>query len=185
MRSVFLAALLVLVPATSSLQAGPYDEYKSLTSAERRLVLRYFWQVLDVRAAAEYARLESEAQYPQLSGQDDPRDAFRHSLWNGTMVRRLGSVAAAERWGTAHESDPANPPVRKAMDLFNNEQGRARTWARRTTNGPWWNRTRLPDDASIRTDMLDALRAGDLRVIEEVAGTRDPHNGRLVPSYAP
>lgn len=183
MRSLVLAALLVLVPVAS--QGGPYDDYKTLTSAEKRLALRYFWQVNDVRHAAGYARVQSEQTYPQLSGQDDPRDALRHSLWNASMVRRLRSREAAARWGTAHEQVPGNPAARKAMDLFNNERGRELTWARRSSSGPWWARTQLPDDAALRGVMLDALRAGDLRVIEEVGGQRDPRNGRLVPSTAP
>lgn len=185
MRRVLLAAALVLVPVTSS-QGGPYDDYKALTGAEKRLLLRYFWQINDVRKAAEYARRESEQAYPQLAGQDDPRDAFRHTLWNASMVRRLGSRESAERWATAHEDVPNNPPVREAMDLFNNAQGREVAWSRRTTKRVlWWQRSRFPDDPALRGAVLDALRNGDLRVIEEVGGQRDPHNGRLVPSTAP
>lgn len=183
--SVLLAALLVLLPVTSS-QGGPYDDYKALTDAEKRLLLRYFWQIGDVRGAAEYARRESEQTYPQLAGQDDPRDAFRHALWNASMVRRLKSREAAERWATAHEDVPGNPPVRQAMDLFNNAHGREVAWARRTSKKVlWWTRTQLPDDPVLRGHVFDALRTGDLRVIEEVGGQRDPQNGRLVPSTAP
>lgn len=185
MRRVLVAAALVLVPVTST-QGGPYDEYESLTPAEKRLLLRYFWQVDDVRGAASYAQRESERAFPQLAGQDDPRDAFRHALWNASMVRRLGSREAAERWATAHEDVPNNPPVRLAMDLFNNEQGREVAWSRRTTKKVlWWTRARFPDDPTLRGAVLDALRSGDLRVIEEVGGQRDPHRGRLVPSTAP
>ncbi|MCW8141754.1 MAG: hypothetical protein KIT58_22845 [Planctomycetota bacterium] len=184
MRQVLLVALFVLVPVAS--QGGPYDDYKTLTRDEKRLVLRYFWQVPGVRGAAELARVESERAFPQLSGQDDPRDAYRHALWNASMVRRLGSREAAERWGTAHESDPANPAARKAMDLFNNERGREAAWTRRQVSGPLWaRRTSFPDDGALGGVVMDDLRRGDLRVIEEVGGRRDPQRGRLVPSYIP
>lgn len=185
MRKLLLITAFVLVPAAAS-NSNPYDDYKALNAAERRLVLRYFWQVNDVRKAAEYARTESERQFPALTGQDDPRDALRHSLWNASMTRRLASKDAAARWGTAHEELPNNPAQRKAMDLFNNERGRELTWAQRTTSGSWlFRRTVLPGDDALRARMLDALRAGELRVIEEVAGVRDPQGGRLVPSYVP
>lgn len=183
--SMLLAALLVLVPVTSS-QGGPYDDYKALTRAEKRLLLRYFWQIGDVRGAAEYARTESEQTYPQLVGQDDPRDAFRHALWNASMVRRLGSREAAERWATAHEDVPGNPAARQAMDFFNNDRGRELAWAQRTTKRVlWWQRSTFPGDPVLRGHVFDALKNGDLRMIEEVAGQRDPQNGRLVPSIAP
>jgi hypothetical protein len=183
MRRLLLIIALVLVPASA--QSNPYDDYKTLTRAERRLALRYFWQLGDVKGAAEFARAESERTFPTLVGQDDPRDALRHSLWNGSMVRRLKSREAAERWATAHEDVPGNPAQRQAMDLFNNAAARDAAWALRTTSGGWFRRTRFPDDGAIRGRMFDALRTGELRVIEEVAGQRDPQNGRLVPSYVP
>ena len=185
MRLLLLLIIFVLVPVGTS-RSNPYDEYKTLTPAERRLVLRYFWQVNDVRRAAEHARAESERQFPTLTGQDDPRDALRHSLWNASMVRRLESRESAERWATAHEDVPNNPAQRRAMDLFNNERGREVAWSQRTTSGGWlFRRTSFPGDAALKTRLLDGLRAGDLRVIEEVGGVRDPQNGRLVPSYVP
>lgn len=185
MRVLLLIVAFVLVPVSTS-HSGPYDDYKALTPAERRLVLRYFWQANDVRGAAEYARVQSERQFPALTGQDDPRDALRHSLWNASMVRRLASREAAARWATAHEDLPNNPAQRRAMDLFNNERGRELAWAQRTTSG-WWifQRASFPGDDALRARMLDATRAGELRVIEEVAGVRDPQSGRLVPSYVP
>lgn len=182
-RRLLLVLVLVLLPVSA--QSNPYDDYKTLTRAERRLALRYFWQLGDVKGAAEYARAESERTFPTLSGQDDPRDALRHSLWNGSMVRRLRSRDAAERWATAHEDLPNNPAQRRAMDLFNNAAARDAAWALRRTSGGWFSRPTFPDDAGIRARMFDALRAGELRVIEEVGGQRDPNNGRLVPSYVP
>lgn len=188
MRAAFIPTLtlaLVLLPSAST-RGDLYQEYRSMTAAERRLVLRYFWQVLDVRDAAEEARVRSERALPAMSGQDDPRDALRHALWNGFMTRRLRSREAAERWGTAHESDPANPAARRAMDLFNNEQGRERTWAAGTTRRTWLGtRTTLPDDAAIEGLLGDALRTGGLVELEAVNGVRDPAAGRLIPTSVP
>lgn len=179
-----VALLVALLPAPG--RGDLYDDYQALTQAERRLVLRYFWQVLDVRAAAEEARVRSERAFPALSGQDDPRDAFRHSLWNGLMTRALGSRSAAERWGTAHESDPTNPPARRAMDLFNNHEGRERTWAAGTPRRTWLGtRVTLPDEGAIEGICREALRTGGLREIEPLNGARDPHAGRLVPTFVP
>lgn len=184
-RACLLAlALLVLTPAGA--ESGLYDEYRQLTRAEKWLALRYFWQLPAVRGAAERARQESAVAYPRLPGQDDPRDAFRHSLWNGLMTRRLESVAAAERWGSAHEDFPGNPAARRAMDLENNRRGREAVWSARTTSGPWWwRRTRFPDEAAIGATLRGLVGSGGLVMIEEVGGQRDPDRGRLVPTRAP
>ncbi len=178
----FVLALGLLTGAPGS-SANPYDDYKALNRAERQLVLRYFWQVLRVRGAASFARDEAGRRYPAQVGQDDPRDAFRHATWNASMVRRLKSREAARRWADAHESDPANPPVRRAMDLHNNASGRELAWDARTDSGPWWWRTtRFPGDDALADAVEQAVGAGRLVMIEEVAGRRDPYSGRLVPT---
>src|SRR5690606_40654286 len=99
-RTVLGSVVLVvgLVAGAPGSTAGPYDDYKALTRAERQLVLRYFWQVPGVRAAASFARDEAGRRYPTQAGQDDPRDAFRHATWNASLVRRLESREAARRW---------------------------------------------------------------------------------------
>lgn len=188
-RALLVCALLLFLPLGSSrpARANPYDDYKTLTDAEKRLALRYFWQLLDVRDAATQARDVSTASFPQWAGQDDPRDAFRHALWNGLMTSKLGSTGAAKRWADAHEEIPNNPPARKAMDLSNNDSGRSLTWAARTTRSTWWGGRKdvLPDDAAVQTLVRGALRTGGLVQLEEVAGVRDPNAGRLVPTYVP
>ncbi len=186
-HALLLCALLLLVPLGAPAQANPYDDYKALTDAEKRLALRYFWQLFDVRDAATQARDVSTASFPQWAGQDDPRDAFRHALWNGLMTSKLASKDAAKRWADAHEELPSNPPVRKAMDLSNNDSGRSLTWAQRTTRSTWWGGSKdvLPDDAAVQTIIRGALRTGGLVQVEEVAGVRDPNAGRLVPTFVP
>ena len=53
-------------------------------------------------------------------------------------------------------------------------------------SGPWWwRRTRFPSDNEIADMMGDALDNGDLIMVEEVGGQRDPHNGALVPTHTP
>ncbi|MGE0712595.1 MAG: hypothetical protein AB7N76_33345 [Planctomycetota bacterium] len=183
-RSLLLVPLFFAALALGPSVAGIYDAdaYQSLTRAEKRLALRYPWQLLSVYRAARLGRTESEARFPQYPGSDDPRDACRHATWNGSMVRRLESVAAAKRWADAHEDVPQNPAARRQMDLTNNERGRDRTWARRTTNGPWWNRTQFPSDDEVARDMEQAVRNGELVMIEEQNGRRDPQSGALVPT---
>lgn len=179
-----ILALLLAVPSPA--QSGSIsNQYNSLTDAERRLALRYFWQLPSVYGATRYANAESSSRYPQLVGQDDQRDAYRHSLWNGSMTRRLRSQRSAERWGTAHEQIPNNPAARMAMDLSNNQTGRATVWSMRTRNGPWWRRTRFPSDDQIATRLRAEIAGGGLVMIEEVGGQRDPQGGALVPTTTP
>jgi hypothetical protein len=184
MRFAIVAFLCLVVPLVAT--GGVYDDYNSLTDAEKRLVLRYFWQVSKVRRAAEFARQKSAAIYPSLSGLDDQRDALRHSTWNGCMTTALDSREAAKRWADAHEEIPSNPARRKAMDLANNASGRDLTWARRTVSGPWWNRSvSVPSNDGVAAIMKDAVETGRLVMIEAVNGVRDPHAGRLVPTTRP
>lgn len=188
MRRSLFASLLILFLLTPSgpSQGGLYDTYQDMTRAEKWLALRYFWQLPSVYRAATFARNDSTARYPQLSGQDDQRDAHRHSTWNGSMTRRLESERAAERWANAHEEFPGNPAVRKAMDLANNRTGRALVWAARTRSGPWWwRRTRFPTDGEIANTMQRTLDQGRLLMIQEVNGQRDPQAGALVPTTTP
>ena len=187
MRVTLLAigAILLLILSTPSF-GGPYDQYKSLTRAERRLALRYFWQLPRVRSAANFARSTSTARYPGLSGQDDQRDAHRHSTWNCAMTASLKSRQAAKRWGDAHETVPNNPAQRRAMDLSNNDRGRQIVWSQRRVSGPWWwRRTAMPSRTAIANRMEQAVTAGELVMVEEVGGQRDPQRGPLVPTQRP
>lgn len=185
-RWLALVCLLALAtPLGRPAAASPYDDWKGLTRAEQWLALRYFWQLPDVRSSQQLAVRESTARYPQLSGQHDPRDAYRHALWNGAMTSRLRSREAAARWANAHEAKPNNPPVSEAMDLANNRTARELTWAARTPGRAWWRRTRFPDDAWVVTRMQRAVDGGELLMIEEQGGVRDPQAGRLVPTRAP
>ena len=185
MKRLMIVALLSLC-APAAAFAGPYDDYKQLTDAEKRLVLFYFWQVSRVRSAATFAQQSSTATYPGLSGLDDQRDALRHSTWNGCMTSALDSRDAAKRWADAHEAIPSNPAQRKAMDLGNNRSGRDATWGQRSVSGPWWRRkVTYPANTAIAATQKGAVETGRLVMIEAVNGVRDPHAGRLVPTTRP
>ena len=51
-------------------------------------------------------------------------DAFRHTYWSARLTQHFG-VEWAARLTTAHERLPSADPVAMAMDLHNNELGRA------------------------------------------------------------
>jgi len=55
---------------------------------------------------------------------NDHNDAFRHTYWNARLTQAFGEDWA-RRFATAHESLPGNPVTQEAMDLHNNEVGRA------------------------------------------------------------
>jgi len=76
-----------------------------------------------VFVAAEFAKSASENLYQGASLHNGNGDAFRHLYWNFLMTRSIGE-AAASNWANAHEAGPNNPPLEKAMDLFNNDYGR-------------------------------------------------------------
>jgi len=185
-RLLSLVLLITLVCAPGEVGAGAYSAYKSLTRAEKWLAFRYFWQLPGVYGASNFARGIATSTYPSLAGQHDQRDAFRHSCWNGSMVRRLKSVKAAERWGNAHEAKPNNPPQAKAMDLNNNRHGRGLIWSKRKRSGPWWRRRNsFPSDGAIAGIMKSEIESGGLRMVEDVGGRRDAQAGRLVPTTKP
>lgn len=98
--------------------------------------------------------------------QDNHRDAYRHALWNALITNRIGEEHAATIT-TLHEQkapkDPVLDPVREAMDLHNNEVGRAIARAN-------------PDAGFERLHELvsQAVRDGKMVVMDD--------NGRLVPS---
>ncbi len=64
------------------------------------------------------------------SNSDGHRDAFRHALWAAytakEMEHHLGEgsgIAWTQQFVHAHEGGGVNPPVREAMDLYNNKVG--------------------------------------------------------------
>jgi hypothetical protein len=66
----------------------------------------------------------ADKNFPSADQNDDQNDAFRHAYWNALLTREFGEDWA-KRYTTAHEAIPGNQAAREAMDLFNNEQGRA------------------------------------------------------------
>ena len=60
------------------------------------------------------------------------RDAFRHCYWNAILTDEFGE-SWTRQFATAHEALPGNEAAREAMDLYNNEVGRAIAGSK-----PWW-----------------------------------------------
>lgn len=57
-------------------------------------------------------------------GNDGHNDAFRHAYWNARMTAEFGE-AWTKAFTTAHEGNNPGSSTREAMDLYNNEVGRA------------------------------------------------------------
>ncbi|HYN92688.1 MAG TPA: hypothetical protein VES42_02430 [Pilimelia sp.] len=85
---------------------------------------------LDLLEAKTFGDIEQEAfrvadeRYPSADRNDDQNDAFRHAYWNARLTQEFGADWAL-RYTTAHEAIPGNQAGREAMDLHNNEIGRA------------------------------------------------------------
>ncbi|MGE2689037.1 DUF6973 domain-containing protein [Mycolicibacterium pulveris] len=106
----------------------PLSEFKDpqkLTASEARMIdnlsLKEKWDFIQIKDKAE---AEAEARYPEGGNIGNHRDAFRHAYWNALMTERFGEEWARE-YATAHERKPANTAADEAMDLYNNEIGRA------------------------------------------------------------
>lgn len=114
------------------------------------------------------------------NGNDDHNDAFRHAYWNALMVREYGAEWA-EKFATAHEAVPGNPPEREAMDLYNNEVGRKIAIAHPTATPE--ELADLVDNAVARGDTVVIGRNGQLAFSDQVkpdetGGSQSPARNR-------
>lgn len=134
----------------------PYVE-DLLNSEERRLLSEDPVAGARVLLAARAARDAAFELYAPASLHNGNGDAFRHAYWNALMKRSVG-LSWANRWSNAHEEIPGNPVLEKAMDQFNNEQGRG---------------VEAASDDEARQKVQTLTRGGGLRRIE---------NGLLVPT---
>ena len=122
----------------------PWAESRELTVTEGRLLDELSWGrglagLSSFRDIAREAFAVSEREFPDPAtipsyvpadrqrewlGNDGHRDAMRHCYWNARLTRAFN-----ENWTrqftTAHEALPGNTASREAMDLYNNEVGRA------------------------------------------------------------
>jgi hypothetical protein len=109
--------------------------------------IRFFHlQEQALRAAAE--------RFPGAPSEDGHVDAFRHAYWNALLVWEFGPDWAA-RYTTAHEAVVGSPAPREAMDLYNNETGRALSLATPLHR----------DDDELQDKIAAALAAGTLVVV--------------------
>jgi hypothetical protein len=85
---------------------------------------------MPARVAADINKLPAGIRDQVRNGwplSDGHTDAFRHAYWNARMTQQFGSDWA-KQYATAHEAVDGtvnNSAVREAMDLYNNEVGRA------------------------------------------------------------
>jgi hypothetical protein len=95
---------------------------------------------------------------------DGRGDAFRHAYWNAMLTERFGAEWT-EKYTTAHEGLPDNPPETEAMDLHNNQVGRDIA-------------LRYPGatDKQLQTLVRLAIERGDMMIV---------HNQTLYPSDSP
>jgi hypothetical protein len=85
--------------------------------------VRYFSDRQIMRDAMNYAVSEAAKRYPH----EDPdcnglRNAYKHVCWAAILTAELRDEKA-RNITSGHESFRGNPPLEKAMDLFNNDVG--------------------------------------------------------------
>lgn len=104
---------------------GVYEQWTNLTPAEKAVIaaltLRNPAAPLIIKNSKDVAFDETTAKFG-YNGRNDKSDAFRHCFWSATLARDLGYFGA-KMFTDAHETNPANPPDEKAMDLHNNSVG--------------------------------------------------------------
>jgi hypothetical protein len=142
-------------------QTGGYQ----YTAAEREIVgelgpdeFRRFYALKDESFRASDV-------YPSPDINDDHRDAFRHAYWSARMAQEFGDDFA-NRYTTAHEALPGNQGPREAMDLHNNEVGRA--IARAHPDATPEELARYIHEAVRRGDMVVVGRDGQLVYTDQI-----------------
>lgn len=87
--------------------------------------LKTFYDIQDeasTAAANAFPDLSEKANEKALS--DGHADAFRHMYWNARMTQEFGADWT-NTFASGHEMIGSNPAAREAMDLYNNQLGRA------------------------------------------------------------
>jgi len=140
------------------------QDYKNLNPAERSVVLRnsiptaLVFDLLDEASKATVKRYGADVD-------DTPGNAFKHCYWMG-ITTRMTSRKFAKELGDAHEEyvrgldgnwKLQGPTPQKAMDLHNNEFGRAMGYYVAEKNGPF---------AEIAIICRNLERQGTLQVIK-------------------
>jgi RHS repeat-associated protein len=69
---------------------------------------------------ADEAKLASDARFPQLGGDGDMKDAYRHFYWVASMASSKMGIRSALAFANAHEVHFKNPEAGRNMDTFNN-----------------------------------------------------------------
>ncbi|KAG2017449.1 hypothetical protein CC2G_006959 [Coprinopsis cinerea AmutBmut pab1-1] len=127
MKSAFavVAAIAALAVATPIEKRQTYTPYFPPVT-EMRYCINPF-NIAACLAAHGHAQVASMTawDYFPSSLHNGKGDAFRHCYWNARMAIDLGVARAKTIADNHEESAENNPPAEKAMDLANNETGRA------------------------------------------------------------
>lgn len=128
-----------------------------------------FWLVRVIDYAANTAWNYTQRLFPKTYNVNDcSADAYRHAFWNALAVSKLMKEwrigrGLARQWvmeaATAHEAFSQNPTQRKAMDLYNNLQGRA-------LGADYWNSS----EQGLSANVLAILGRGTLRILDPRSG---------------
>ncbi|MBK9294446.1 MAG: hypothetical protein IPM57_08375 [Oligoflexia bacterium] len=101
--------------------AGSFIFYPGLNETEKKLIKKNPNEALIVYKQKNTAEEITEEYFPN-STMDSEGDAFRHFVWAGLLVKELGRDKA-QIYLDAHEENPRQTQVQKAMDLANNRAG--------------------------------------------------------------
>lgn len=95
--------------------------YPGLTNTEKELISRNPSEALKVFRQKQTAESSADKYFPDGKFNDES-DAYRHYVWACLLVKELGSQRA-QVYLDAHENNPRQPEVERAMDLANNRGG--------------------------------------------------------------
>ncbi|WP_216911977.1 DUF6973 domain-containing protein [Nocardia noduli] len=89
------------------------------------------FKLMEFYAIQDEAKTAAASAFPNLSEKENEQslsdghsDAFRHAYWNARMTQEFGPEWTST-FASAHEMNGSNPAAREAMDLYNNQLGRA------------------------------------------------------------
>lgn len=155
----------------TTVDCSKYEIYGTnieLTDAEKELVLDHPFAAIEVAVAKSRAE-NYTVDYFGINGHNDKSDAYRHSIWNGLMVKAI-DYSLTYDFATAHEDMPDECIViiEKEMDLYNNMIGRivANTLGKYTyTNWLGQTVTKFYSNDEIADIMYDELLDGGMKYI--------------------
>lgn len=108
-------------PKRSSLTPNKLIYYPGLTPSEKKLVEQNPKVAITVFVQKTRAEWASDRNFPTQELNDEG-DAFRHFVWAGLLMKKLGKDQAL-KFLNAHEDNRLQPADERSMDLSNNQSG--------------------------------------------------------------